>query len=260
MAQNIEMQCKQSDGSYETLLPKSQASLLEINNTDLGNHLGGNTTVEGSLDYLSRMYAYWWKRDIITPVYGLKWTYINGGSGSSKAYYFARQSWSRSQYGKIEGVYRDYYYTYYSFESGNTLTADASGNLVRGSDWSSTSVYWKYYSSEDEDLSETNPSTWDSTNYVYYDGKYYSASVNGSTPNKTAHIQGYGLDSTGYKMTLRGQDGLYEITTQVVRNDITTDYVYSFSRGAYPDSGTVGNYTYTYLGIPFENAMKDGPK
>lgn len=260
MAQNIEMQCKQSDGSYETLLPKSQASLLEINNTDLGNHLGGNTTVEGSLDYLSRMYAYWWKRDIITPVYGLKWTYINGGSGSSKTYYFARQSWSREQYGQIEGVYRSYYYTNYYFESGNTLTVDASGNLVRGSDWSGTSVYWKFYTDGDEILSETNPSTWNSTNYVYYDGEYYSASTDGSTPNKTVRMNGWANNSTGWKMSLNGNDGLYKITTQVVRNDTTTDYVYSFSRDAYPDSGTVGNYTYTYLGIPFENAMKDGPK
>lgn len=54
---------------------------------------------------------------------------------------------------------------------------------------------------------------------------------------------------------------LYKMVSSVSGyTDGGTDYVYSFSRDAYPDSGTVGNYTYTYLGIPFENAMKDGPK
>lgn len=34
------------------------------------------------------------------------------------------------------------------------------------------------------------------------------------------------------------------------------DYVYSADRNAYPDNGTSGDYTYQYLGIPFENARE----
>ena len=55
-------------------------------------------------------------------------------------------------------------------------------------------------------------------------------------------------------------DRSWKLSVELDHNEYVTDYVYSFSRDAYPDSGTVGNYTYTYLGIPFENAMKDGPK
>lgn len=35
----------------------------------------------------------------------------------------------------------------------------------------------------------------------------------------------------------------------------SVEYVHSTNRNAYPDSGTQDGYTYTYLGVPFENAV-----
>lgn len=246
MAQNIEMQCKQSDGSYETLLPKSQASLLEINNTDLGNYLGGNTTVEGSLDYLSRMYAYWWKRDIITPVYGLKWTQISVTYPKLQKY-----SWTTS-----------YPYTgTYSYQCGNILTVDASGNIQRGTDWITLNITVTGDGSNDWRVDESPDPRNYRRNYIYFEGKYYAGAEVRGTPDTSTILIATSNDSTGYWVYISSNTGdCYEITSTLDHNEYVTDYVYSFSRDAYPDSGTVGNYTYTYLGIPFENAMKDGPK
>lgn len=48
-------------------------------------------------------------------------------------------------------------------------------------------------------------------------------------------------------------------TAQIVTTDAishsqgTTEYLQSTNRNAYPDSGTVGNVTYAYLGIPLQN-------
>lgn len=248
MAQNIEMQCKQSDGSYETLLPKSQASLLEINNTDLGNHLGGNTTVEGSLDYLSRMYAYWWKREIIIPVYTFKWTQ------AFTSYYPKLQhySWKTFPPSPFTGTY--------SYQCGNELTIDANGNIQRGADWITLDVTVKGERSANWATSENpNPRNY-KRNYVYFGEKYYAATRVSGTPTTSIYIFSGDANEEGYWTKLDGSGVLYEVTSELDHNDITTDYVYSFSRDAYPDSGTVGIYTYTYLGIPFENAMKDGPK
>ena len=61
MSTNIEMQHKLEDGSYDLLLPKSESKLITINNTELNSHLGDTNTLEGNLEYLSRLYAYWWK-------------------------------------------------------------------------------------------------------------------------------------------------------------------------------------------------------
>lgn len=38
-------------------------------------------------------------------------------------------------------------------------------------------------------------------------------------------------------------------------NSGDTEFVQSSNRNAYPDSGVSGNYEYTYLGIPFDNAV-----
>lgn len=237
MAQIIEMQCKQSDGSYETLLPKSQASLLEINNTDLGSHLGGNTTVEGSLDYLSRMYAYWWKREIRIPVY----TFSQGSYRRTKGIYYV----SGVQYqARIEGSAYQY--------AGNTLGVNSAGNIYIKDQvqiyiswsWPHGSAYFSWGATPN-----------DGYFYWIYDGEVCQLSQGSSK----AYIQGGGsTEEDGYVYMGKA---LYNINATVTSyEDGGTDYVYSFSRDTYPDSGTVGNYTYTYLGIPFENAMKDGPK
>lgn len=49
---------------------------------------------------------------------------------------------------------------------------------------------------------------------------------------------------------------IYRITAiQTTTPEGETTYVHSSDRTAYPDSGTVGGLTYTYLGVPFNNAV-----
>ena len=263
MAQNIEMQCKQSDGSYETLLPKTQASLLEINNTDLGNHLGGNTTVEGSLDYLSRMYAYWWKREIKTSIYKLNWTQ----KATSGHYYFLPENngvykWDGRENGYIGNQYCDYQYARKTVSYGDQLTIDSNGVIQKSRNWSSYTILSKY--NQRYDKISVTPSNVPRTNYICLDGEYYSASSNGASPNTSLYATAAAdqFNTAGWKMQMASDNGssIYKITSILDHVDTITDYVFSFERNAYSDSRTIGQYTYTYLGIPFENAMKDGPK
>ena len=99
---------------------------------------------------------------------------------------------------------------------------------------------------------------WDGINYVYV------KTSNGYFKTTALGCMSDTYDDKKYYCHLEGntsqQTFSWKLNVVVDHNDYVTDYVYSFSRDAYPDSGTVGNYTYTYLGIPFENAMKDGPK
>ena len=269
MAQNIEMQCKQSDGSYETLLPKSQASLLEINNTDLGNHLGGNTTVEGSLDYLSRMYAYWWKREeknyeiVYTPITELAY------SGYLRKSQLKVTDYSNSVNDSAEWRGID------SLEFNRNM---GKFNEIRTTDYVATLSYKikRYYSQNIQDYfygtnseSVVTPEM-GSCNFVKFNGEYYV--FKRESGEQVAVLIALGGELRGYDNPVNIGDILnygvyyseevklicYKMSSQLKQSNI--DYVYSFSRDAYPDSGTVGNYTYTYLGIPFENAMKDGPK
>lgn len=253
MAQNIEMQCKQSDGSYETLLPKTQASLLEINNADLENHLGGNTTVEGSLDYLSRMYAYWWKREIRIPTYNISRensVYINGYSYGSMGNYSSTQ-----------------YFTFYP-KVGNTLstTRDGTVYIADQKDFTVNAV-WESIRVQPELTISGGGLSGTTTDPNDIRGKYWNldgvicCNRNQNERSLYMYVEQDGNPWTAYFNACGGEGYLYKMVSSVSGyTDGGTDYVYSFSRGAYPDSGTVGNYTYTYLGIPFENAMKDGPK
>lgn len=250
MAQNIEMQCKQSDGSYETLLPKSQASLLEINNTDLGNHLGGNTTVEGGLDYLSRMYAYWWKR--VTRVSKYELSYDAAGGSWPRAIFST--DWPSD---KI---------VYFSFSVGLKIEIDQISGKIKEDDWKTYNMAIKYdpYNGSAQWYNYgvfvgSQDVVGKIVKYNDGDNDYYYASSNNSSFYVT-HIDSPSSCIISMSPGSGDAGNACRVSVNMTYEDSGTDYVYSFSRGAYPDSGTVGNYTYTYLGIPFENAMKDGPK
>ena len=253
MAQNIEMQCKQSDGSYETLLPKSQASLLEINNTDLGNHLGGNTTVEGSLDYLSRMYAYWWKREIRIPTYTISRD---------------RVAWLRLgySYGTMYHYNSTQYLTIYP-KVGNTLNTTSNGTVYIVDQKNFTvQLVWERDKVYPQPTISGGGLSGTTTDSHQVSGKYWNIDgaicCNDSQSDQILDIAVTdGTPATAKFWVGSKERTLYKMVSSVSGyTDGGTDYVYSFSRDTYPDSGTVGNYTYTYLGIPFENAMKDGPK
>lgn len=252
MAQNIEMQCKQSDGSYETLLPKTQSSLITLNNTDLGNHLGGNTTVEGSLDYLSRMYAYWWKRVTRVPKYELSYDAAGG-------------SWPRVIF---SAAWPSNKIVYFSFSVGSKIEIDQISGKIKEDDWKTYNMAIKY-DPYDESASWYNNGVLVGSQDVvgvivkYNDGdndNYYA-----SSNNRSFYVTHRESSNSSCIITMSSTSSSYQgsackVSVKTTYIDGGTDYVYSFSRDAYPDSGTVGNYTYTYLGIPFENAMKDGPK
>lgn len=246
MAQIIEMQCKQSDGSYETLLQKSYTNLSEINNPDLGNHLGGNTTVEGALDYLSRIYAYWWKIVIVTPVY----KFVETGDN----YYVQLGRWGWDSYSNNS------YNGSYDWATTDRLVLKSDGTIDMDSGWHSYTTKF-YYDTRDKYFAYTqnDPRHGITLKYVKCGGVIYTSSqVDGLLEQAF-----YDAQYEGYYLRIMAKTEEYKcntVTTALDHNEYQTDYVYSFSRNAYPDSGTVGNYTYTYLGIPFENAMKDGPK
>lgn len=271
MAQNIEMQCKQSDGSYETLLPKTQASLLEINNTDLGNHLGGNTTVEGSLDYLSRMYAYWWKRE--EKIYEIVYTPITelAYSGYLRKSQLKVTDYSNSVNDSAE---------WRGIDSLEFNRNTGKFNEIRTTDYVATLSYKikRYFSQNIQEYfygTDSNSTVVPESkvcNFVRFNGDYYVNKLESGEQfsvyiNLSGEYRGYDNpveigDILHYGVTYARSNTMssicYKMSSQLKQNNI--EYIYSFSRDAYPDSGTVGNYTYTYLGIPFENAMKDGPK
>lgn len=63
-----------------------------------------------------------------------------------------------------------------------------------------------------------------------------------------------GLTPTAYMSS--GAVSAKKITSRkITHTGVSTTYVYSGDRNAYPDSGTVNGITYTYLGIPFDNAV-----
>lgn len=70
---------------------------------------------------------------------------------------------------------------------------------------------------------------------------------------------GYWRSDSHYYLDLAGEYA--NVFAQKVSGQIynisagETTFVYSTDRNAYPDSGTVDSLTYTYLGIPFQNAV-----
>lgn len=72
------------------------------------------------------------------------------------------------------------------------------------------------------------------------------------------HTLNYDEDSVFFDVGSSNPNPAYKITGKLEIRKIEageTTYVYSADRDAYPDSGTVDGLTYTYLGIPFDNAV-----
>ena len=81
--------------------------------------------------------------------------------------------------------------------------------------------------------------------------------INKATLLKDATATLFGLTSAAVPdnvLAFLGQFNLY--TWKRVNSSNVVSYVTSSNRNAYPDSGTSGGYTYTYVGVPFENIQK----
>lgn len=81
--------------------------------------------------------------------------------------------------------------------------------------------------------------------------------INKATLLKDATATLFGLTSAAVPdnvLAFLGQFNLY--TWRRVNGSNVVSYVTSANRNAYPDSGTSGGYTYTYVGVPFENIQK----
>ena len=86
-------------------------------------------------------------------------------------------------------------------------------------------------------------------------GKYFTTTRSG--------MSGVFYAATDAEAYVSGGSPLYwnvecgQVTAQQTSEPV--DYVHSSDRDAYPDSGESGNYTYQFLGVPFDNAV-EAPK
>lgn len=224
---------------YDFLRPCTDTSLISLDNSTLSSQLNNQITLEGALDYLSRIYAHWWKRENRVPVYGEKLTSIGKSSTYLSDVILTKNNVS---------VERENYETWQGVDS---ITINPNSGKIS---LQSITTYSEKYGWNGS--SETSPRA----NYVYFNNRIFTANNSCTskiqikvdydrTPtNCTVTYYIYSYRSSGYTPTIS------EVTSQQVSYTSTWDYIFSFERNAYPDSRTSGQYTYTYLGIPFENA------
>ena len=92
-------------------------------------------------------------------------------------------------------------------------------------------------------------------------GKYYIISKNNGT---VMYYGGGGSDAFAVDYVIGGiyfyhqikNTTKYTIETKVYENVGEYEYIHSTDRNAYPDNGKDGSFSYTYLGVPFENARE----
>lgn len=221
---------------YDFLRPYTDTSLISLDNSILSSQFNNQTSLEGVLDYLSRIYAHWWKREIRTPIYGEKLKPIQSSQYESTPI-------------KIEENVDVSETKSFVWQGSSTIKIDSNtGEISLDSPISYTVEYGRGGSGVEGEREK----------YVEFDNKFYTA--DGCTSSIITNIEGNSAYSAtvNYCVYSYKRSGYYpsinEITSQQVSYTSTWDYIFSFERNAYPDSRTSGQYTYTYLGIPFENA------
>lgn len=221
---------------YNFLRPCTDTSLISLDNSTLSSQFNNQTSLEGVLDYLSRIYAHWWKREIRIPIYGEKLESIPSSQYESTPI-------------KIEENVDVSETKSFVWQGSPTIKIDSNTGGISLDSPISYTVEYDYGGSGVGGERET---------YVEFDNKFYTA--DGCTSSIITNIEGNSAHSAtvNYCVYSYGGSGNYpsikEITSQQVSYTSTWDYIFSFERNAYPDSRTIGQYTYTYLGIPFENA------
>lgn len=91
-------------------------------------------------------------------------------------------------------------------------------------------------------------------------GKYFIPHINGADADYIAFLNSnaeisYKFDGSGtYNALLNVPSGeCYKVVSKISKGE--TFYVYSEDRNKYPDYGEQNGYFYTYIGVPFENAV-----
>lgn len=184
--------------------------------------LSGNENVDSVLSYLGQYNMHWWKTFVDTSMWNEIRTFNSAqyiaisGSGVSTLYISDAISIDQSS-GTITQVNPTQVTANIYF--GSTADAIAAGEQLRG----------KYLLKTD---------SWANTTLVYMptDATFYAHNYGDSR---------YGCGT---------QTGTYDITSEYQTGG-TTDYLSSTDRNACPDSGIVNGVEYTYLGIPFDNAI-----
>ena len=155
-------------------------------------------------------------------------------------------------------------------ESGYTFHYDAAITLQWGNAYAGT-TYTLYYSNginidqTNGTLTLTDPSSKSVKSYESYtiSGKYFSLSNDGNGDV-------YYCESGKLSLTTKSNyntnyfwhetvPALQKVSATLVIDVGEYEYVSSPNRNEYPDSGMEGIFSYTYLGIPFENA-REGAK
>lgn len=221
---------------YDFLRPCTDTSLISLDNSTLSSQFNNQTSLEGVLDYLSRIYAHWWKREIRTPIYGEKLEPIQSSQYESTPI-------------KIEENVDVSETKSFVWQGSNTIKIDSNTGEISLDSPISYTVEYGFSGSGVEGEREK---------YVKFDNKFYTADectssiitrIKGNSAHSaTVNYCVYSYKHSGYYPSIK------EISSQQVSYTSTWDYIFSFERNAYPDSRTIGQYTYTYLGIPFENA------
>lgn len=264
MSKNIEMQHKLEDGSYDLLLPKTESKLITVDNTELNSHLGDTNTLEGNLEYLSRLYAHWWKREIKIPVYSPSYGDFIHWQDLGAVGLFAL-------YNKKDTPIDNTFILYAS----NNLDESKSIPVLVNPVTITVRIDWQenYKSPTLYVNGVSNRDSVENIKYSYWGQK----SIDPADTNLTIYTSGENqkgakgylfcshYDNSGnyarYGVSLHNpsdnRDGLTPVSMSLSSYNTTIDYVYSFDRNANPDSGTTGNYTWAYKGIPFWNAVKD---
>ena len=251
---------------YDFLRPCTDTSLISLDNSTLSSQLNNQTTLEGVLDYLSRIYAHWWKRE--QKVYQIVYEDIVGEPSSWAQILYQNPTTFTAK----ENAQDSATYTWDKIESlslntstgifieTRSTTYSVSGNVKISYLHDVSERRWYYYTTTSQ---SHNPNQVWTNKYIKFKNEYYIARhLNGEQTQFALQFSTnpYGEVNVGDKIAccLQCVDAqeqnikLSKVTSQFVSSSV--EYVFSFSRNAYPDSGEVDNYIYTYLGVPFENA------
>ena len=193
-----------------------------------------------------KLFGYWWKRiNFSSELTQRSNSTVYSDSSSSSNYVFT-----------VTLYYSD---TLFYSSSGSLTTSGMSSQTIQ--------MYLnREPGSSDVTISfDKTPSKY-AGNYIYCNRNFFCGTsdqegqfkvpiyINGTGYWSADGGGGYGVyHGSWYLNSVNSYSSLYLWT---VKGKIdTTDYVYSADRNKYPDNGIENNYGYTFLGVPFSNAL-----
>lgn len=224
---NIEINIKQSDGTYESLYPKTNSETSIVSETVINNlGLNSNASVNDALEWFSKYNLYWWKRRIYNRTINIetgKLLYtqkdsVNSSSATNYLYVCTQDNTiiTENFYIPVSTTQRNYAYD--SYDNGDSQLSNCyfyPVDILHPENWDMTKMYFA-------------PSGTFRMRHNYYssDGdRYYNTYVE----NCELH-------------TIKVEMGEWE-------------YLCSSEKDKYPTKGIVDNYEYIYCDKPFLNSI-----